>query len=890
MEEKTNDIQAASGEGIPYPPEGPFKPEAYNPEVKAAIMAAGIPKEGNAELAAILKKNFGYIISEEGYIQGRFEDPTNPGKYPYLQNIKGQRVTMPTPERVLKDHAQLPKWTGYFKDKEDFCNRILSYWKWLRHQKEKEKKRRNRELLREFQLNAQSANNNGPSAPPNFIQFNPRSAGASMASGTTQNSQGPSTSTKVSNSKIGGGILASKKITDLNNLPKVTFPSEYPTDQDGDDLRLKCENLPRHFRYCESLVNLTKSLENDKLIEFWKDILITNQNLSLKDYQQEAESIKDRYLQDPNGWKHLNKEAPNNNPNAKNTDEAQPELQATGSRKRAATSDKPGKSSFVPRNREIFKGFTEEQKKLVIFIKPKKESTAKGWSESDWQNITQTLFTVMMSKEDAEQHGDIIVNHRLDKNGQGFIICSDQNGLDWLLTLAKETLKSAECYQANFAPKANLRVRLLDMHQGDPVHLLKKALQMSKISFRYLEGIEVSRVTPLKPNGRVVDYCINKKDLEELKVQREIRKTNTLKLFSKIPFNIILPNGKEDNWTPAKEPVIIDLGNEVNSVGFEGLNLESETEETEEVMEEAEIHNQLELSSDEDLDEKALDGRPAKKQKTIPAELWNEDPNEQTPTKQTPEEEFAPPTPKDLKDPLGLEKLSENRYVKLNKNSNNKIKKQDKNVDIFAAKNLKRKRTTQEKEICLLSFSRMAPKPPDPSGIGRSKINQKILSEQKSGDNQSPKLDQMAFSRQKSDENKIRRSTRIGRGQKKCSNTCTGCLESTHATTRNHTPKMNRKPTRRPSERYVKSPFLKIINSIIQSPKTDNTSVSYGSDNKVQIKRKYEITEEPARNEASKEASNAETGNCKALKDQPQGQSREPSNKNKKIKQNPQTP
>ena len=160
----------------------------------------------------------------------------------------------------------------------------------------------------------------------------------------------------------------------------------------------------------------------------------------------------------------------------------------------------------------------------------------------------------------------------------------------------------------------------------------------------------------------------------------------------------------------------------------------------------------------------------------------------------------------------------------------------------------------------------------------------------KDNDDQSFRLDQMAFSRQKSDENKIRRSTRIGRGQKKCSNTCTGCLESTHATTRNHTPKMNRKPTRRPSERYVKSPFLKIINSIIKSPKTDNTSVSYGLDNKVQIKRKYEITEEPARNEASSEASNAETGNCTALKDKPQGQSRGPSNKNKKTKKNPQIP
>ena len=141
---------------------------------------------------------------------------------------------------------------------------------------------------------------------------------------------------------------------------------------------------------------------------------------------------------------------------------------------------------------------------------------------------------------------------------------------------------------------------------------------------------------------------------------------------------------------------------------------------------------------------------------------------------------------------------------------------------------------------------------------------------------------------------KIRKSARIGRGQKGCNKTCAGCSISEHKTPSNNTLKKDRKPLRRPSERYVKQPFLKIINSVIQSPKTDNISVSYRSDNKVQIKRKFETSVEPAKNEASNEASKADpennTKNSSAFIDKSPGQSKKLSNKSKKIKQNPKTP
>jgi hypothetical protein len=141
---------------------------------------------------------------------------------------------------------------------------------------------------------------------------------------------------------------------------------------------------------------------------------------------------------------------------------------------------------------------------------------------------------------------------------------------------------------------------------------------------------------------------------------------------------------------------------------------------------------------------------------------------------------------------------------------------------------------------------------------------------------------------------KIRKSARIGRGQKGCNKTCAGCSSHEHKTPSNNTLKKDRKPSRRPSERYVKHSFLKILNSVIQSPKTDNISVSYGSDNKVQIKRKFETSVDSAKNEASNEASKVDPENNKknssTFKDKTPGQSKKLSNKSKKIKQNPKAP
>ena len=140
---------------------------------------------------------------------------------------------------------------------------------------------------------------------------------------------------------------------------------------------------------------------------------------------------------------------------------------------------------------------------------------------------------------------------------------------------------------------------------------------------------------------------------------------------------------------------------------------------------------------------------------------------------------------------------------------------------------------------------------------------------------------------------KIRKSARIGRGQKGCNKTCAGCSSHEHKTPSNNTLKKDRKPSRRPSERYVKHSFLKTLNSVIQNPKTDYISVSYGSDNKVQIKRKFEMSVEPAKNEASNDASKADPENDKktssTFKGKSPGQSKL-SNKSKKIKQNPKTP
>ena len=129
---------------------------------------------------------------------------------------------------------------------------------------------------------------------------------------------------------------------------------------------------------------------------------------------------------------------------------------------------KPGKGKFFPKNREILKDLSEEQKNLYYtYLKPKKESAKQTFSEADWKNICDTLFAAMMTKEDANQFGDVMVKEpKLDKKGQCFILCKDQNGLNWFLNLAKESHKSAECYQGNYTPRANLRVKLLKKSLG----------------------------------------------------------------------------------------------------------------------------------------------------------------------------------------------------------------------------------------------------------------------------------------------------------------------------------------------------------------------------------------------------------------------------------------
>ena len=124
--------------GIPYPPTGNFKPDNYNQEAKEAILASGMPKEGNANLASILRKEYGYLIDGDGSLQGRSEDlnPDTGDKYPFLLK-NNQRVSMPLPEKVLKDYPQLPKWMGFFQDLDDFCIKILKFWSWNKQKKSK---------------------------------------------------------------------------------------------------------------------------------------------------------------------------------------------------------------------------------------------------------------------------------------------------------------------------------------------------------------------------------------------------------------------------------------------------------------------------------------------------------------------------------------------------------------------------------------------------------------------------------------------------------------------------------------------------------------------------------------------------------------------------------
>jgi hypothetical protein len=69
---------------------------------------------------------------------------------------------------------------------------------------------------------------------------------------------------------------------------------------------------------------------------------------------------------------------------------------------------------------------------------------------------------------------------------------------------------------------------------------------------------------------------------------------------------------------------------------------------------------------------------------------------------------------------------------------------------------------------------------------------------------------------------KIRKSTCIGRGRKDCHKACSGCTISDHNTPSSYLSKKDRKPTKKPPERYIKKSFLKILNSITQSPQIDN--------------------------------------------------------------------
>ena len=141
---------------------------------------------------------------------------------------------------------------------------------------------------------------------------------------------------------------------------------------------------------------------------------------------------------------------------------------------------------------------------------------------------------------------------------------------------------------------------------------------------------------------------------------------------------------------------------------------------------------------------------------------------------------------------------------------------------------------------------------------------------------------------------KIRKSTRSGRGRKECQLACSGCTTFDHNTPNLNLPKKDRKPTKKTSERYIKKSFLKILNSVTQSPRTDNISVSYSPDTKVQMKRKFEVFEGSAKNEASDEASEADpdsnTKNNLKLEDKSQGQSKSLNNKRKKITPHPKIP
>jgi hypothetical protein len=64
---------------------------------------------------------------------------------------------MPLPEKILKDYALLPKWTGFYKDLDDFCTKMLSFWSWDKKRKGKEKLKEAKRFIRESKT-AQSGN------------------------------------------------------------------------------------------------------------------------------------------------------------------------------------------------------------------------------------------------------------------------------------------------------------------------------------------------------------------------------------------------------------------------------------------------------------------------------------------------------------------------------------------------------------------------------------------------------------------------------------------------------------------------------------------------------------------------------------------------------------
>ena len=957
--------------GIPYPPTGNFRAEAYNSEVREAILVSGVPKEGNVILTSILRKEYGYLIDEKGELRGRSDDlnPATGSRYPFLLSKEKKRITMPLPEKILKDYALLPKWTGFYKDLDDFCTKMLSFWSWDRKRKGKEKVKEAKRFIRESKT-AQSAN----VETQNFLPI-PSGSGATMASGSTNNK-------KVSNSIIRGGILASKKLPDLILLPKAKFPTKYPEGIEGDKIKLACENMPREYRYCESIVEQTKSLTNQELLNFWKDILITNESLSLQEFEHQAESVVDRYTPDSQGFFHTNKRAKGKSLTPGKPGDDQPITSRSGGTKRSASSDQPGKGKFVPKNREILKDLSEEQKKLVIHIRPKRESTQKVFTDTDWKNICDTIFGAMMLKEDANLYGDVMVKApKLDKKGQGFILCKDQDGLNWLLNLANEALGSAECYQGNYSPRANLRVQLHAVHGGDPVTLLKRSLELTGISCRYPEEISLSKLTTISDNGRVADFNLNKKDLDEISTFRELTQRNTLNLFAPIYYYILLPNGKEDNWEPKGKKkevttpmemtsnvndrenspdltLVADIVNIDLNDDKDDKNGQTENEEVSEESSGSSSSDEEKMEEEEDKDS-SNPLHPSKKARPFSSD-WSKD------------------------DPLKLQDLNKNRYVTANyplHNKNNIInnKRAIKEPLFFTAKKLKFKQATQEKEICFLSFSRMAPeneRSPESSYDHGDVVNLSLEpkspeSERESGANPSlrPKIStelsrnqngsgnslkhQISYNATKSKDSnvindnnhqillntteskdfnvinhtknnekfprlnldsgtrtnlssrpnigddeqetpKLRKSNRTGRGRKDCHKTCSGCTTFNHITPSSNLPKKDRKPTQKTSERYIKKSFLKILNSVTQSPRIDNISVSYSPDTKVQIKRKFEMFEGSAKNEASDEASKADpennTKNNSTLEDKSQGQSKNLNNKGKKTKPTPKTP